>query len=140
MNKNTTILIFLALALNSSYGSPIVKIGSNLYTVDSLKVQTQKNNKILDVLKNKGLDKNTINNIEEAVPKNYYSMVNESINEIKNVIPEVEVAKLTSYVANKNMQGNFPLFDKYSEKIGLLQNTYKIALSDCELKSLSRIS
>lgn len=140
MNKQTILLLTLALALSNANASVVLQIEEKQYEIASSANSIQQTNKFSKILINSGLEKEAIDKMEEKAPKNYFSEVSDTLHKIKALIPAVEEHKMEVYVANQNMKGNYPLFTSYSEKIRLLQNTYKIALSSNELSHLNSLS
>ena len=130
-----TIFISIILVTSGLLAEPIIP-STEAPLQELIQIQEKDSLAIVKELNQMGLELNTISSILNQAPQNYYSNLNSFISSLTASFPDLNSKKVIHHIGKQNLQGKYNTYTSYSSRIGLLQSTYKIALSPDELNKL----
>ena len=139
MKQTSTILISILFSTNVFAGTFIVDINEIESHNDINIISKHVKNKLSSLLLKNGIEENTIRNIFKKAPNGYKKRIEELTYNIQKVFPDINMEQVHKTIMNNILQGNLSMYTEYSEKIGLLQRSYKIALSQEDIKKIAQI-
>ena len=149
MNQTSKIIIFILISANAFANINFIteqkeinskkEISLEQKEIDNKKEINLEQNKILSFLQKKGIQENSINNIKKKLPKEYEKRISELTMRIKKAFPDISIQNVHETIMMNVLNGDYSMYKNYDSRVGLLQKSYKIALSKNDYDKIEKL-